>query len=100
MKELAEMFINKAPGRILDVLLDGRKNIMEITRVTGLTYSHVLKLVYYFNEEGLVDLKQEGRLTYVSLNEKGMEIAKLIRVLREKINNLKNSSSQPSIQEK
>jgi DNA-binding transcriptional ArsR family regulator len=98
MKELVEMFINKAPGRILDTLLDGRKNIMEITRVTGLTYSHVLKLVYYFNEEGLVDLSQEGRLTYVSLSEKGMEIAKLIRLLREKINNLKNSSSQPITQ--
>jgi predicted transcriptional regulator len=83
--DIEDILFRKVPIKILESLYDGPKTITEIARVTGITYAHLLKLVHIFNDNSLVDLKQEGRIVRVSLTQKGMEIVKLIRILREKL---------------
>jgi len=80
-----DVLLRKVPVKVLECLEEGPKTITEIARMTGITYAHLIKLVHFFNDNSLVDLNQEGRIVRVSLTQKGMEIVKLIKNLKNKL---------------
>jgi predicted transcriptional regulator len=83
--KVEEVLLRRVPVKVLECLEENPKTITEIARVTGITYAHLVKLVHFFNDNSLVDLKQEGRIVRVSLTQKGMEVVKLIKALKEKL---------------
>jgi predicted transcriptional regulator len=83
--KIEEVLLRRVPVKVLECLEESPKTITEIARVTGITYAHLVKLVHFFNDNSLVDLKQEGRIVRVSLTKKGMEIVKLLREISKKL---------------
>jgi predicted transcriptional regulator len=83
--KVEEVLLRRVPVKVLECLEENPKAITEIARVTGVTYAHLVKLVHFFNDNSLVDLKQEGRIVRVSLTQKGMEVVKLIKTLKGKL---------------
>jgi DNA-binding MarR family transcriptional regulator len=83
--KVEEVLLRRVPVKVLECLEENPKTITEIARVTGVTYAHLVKLVHFFSDNSLVDLKQEGRIVRVSLTQKGTEVVKLIKALKGKL---------------
>lgn len=59
-------------------------SITQITIKTGMTYSHVLKLIRKLEEKNFLTLKQKGRIIETNLTNKGKNVKDhLIKALIE-----------------
>jgi len=82
-------FIHVKPTKILISLRSGPKYVTMIAKEVDMTYSHTIKLLDIFNELGLVEFEERGRIKMVKLTDKGEEIARVFDVLVSKISKLK-----------
>jgi len=83
------IFLREAPTKLLITLLEGGTTKTKLWKKTGITYSHLLKLINDFIELGIVEESQKGRAIFVSLTEEGMHIAKLVKKVNDFFQNLK-----------
>jgi DNA-binding MarR family transcriptional regulator len=77
------IFLREAPMKLLLTLENGPLTQRQIWKKTGLTYSHVIKLVDIFVDLGIAEKSEKGRVRVVSLTERGEEIAKLFRKAKD-----------------
>lgn len=75
---LSELFLHIKPVQILVAL---RRNNTEnyastLAKVADCTYSHTVKILDIFKREGLVQFEKRGRVKFITLTEKGEDIAK------------------------
>jgi len=82
-------FFHVKPIKILISLRSGPKYVTLIAKEVDITYSHAIKLLDIFNELGLVDFEERGRIKIVKLTESGEEIARIFDNLFSKLSRLK-----------
>ncbi len=84
--DLEQLFLRKKPVRLLISLKNSKKTsyVSLLAKAIDCTYSHTVKLLSEFKKFGLVDFKKEGRIKYVTLTERGRDLAEsLENVLRK-----------------
>ena len=84
--DLEQLFLRKKPVHLLISLKNSKKNsyVSLLAKAIDCTYSHTVKLLSEFKKFGLVDFKKEGRIKYVTLTERGRDLAEsLENVLRK-----------------
>ena len=71
---------------LLKAKLSGREIIvMDLQRELNLTYSHALKLVSIYNDNGLVSVEKIGRKKVINLTKNGEFIAETINKILLKV---------------
>ena len=84
--DLEQLFLRKKPVHLLISLKNSKKTsyVSLLAKAIDCTYSHTVKLLSEFKKFGLVDFKKEGRIKYVTLTERGRDLAEsLENVLRK-----------------
>lgn len=56
---------------------------LNITRRTGITHSHVWKLLNKFCDEGLISMEKQGRIKILALTKKGLEIGTYLKAIHK-----------------
>jgi predicted transcriptional regulator len=79
------------PTKILISLRSGPKYVTLIAKEVDMTYSHAIKLLDIFNELGLVEFEEKGRIKMVKLTDTGEEIARIFDNLVSKLSKLKKT---------
>ncbi|MBW6462273.1 MAG: MarR family winged helix-turn-helix transcriptional regulator [DPANN group archaeon] len=65
------------PVQILIALQSNSENYAStVAKIVDCTYSHTMKILEAFHNEGIVSFDKKGRVKFVSLTEKGKNIAK------------------------
>jgi len=82
-------FLHVKPIKILISLRSGPKYVTLIAKEVDMTYSHAIKLLDIFNELGLVEFEEKGRIKMVKLTDSGEEIARMFDNLLSKLSKLK-----------
>ncbi|MCC5994064.1 MAG: helix-turn-helix domain-containing protein [Candidatus Aenigmarchaeota archaeon] len=82
-------FLHVKPVKILTSLRSGPKYVTLIAKEVDITYSHAIKLLDIFNELGLVEFEEKGRIKMVKLTDSGEEIARLFDTLLSKLSRMK-----------
>lgn len=84
---LEEFFINVKSAKILVSLNNPTSDnyASEISSRVDCTYSHTVRILQKFEENGLVDSSKEGRKKMVELTAKGNEIAEKLGELMHSI---------------
>lgn len=74
---IEEMFLHGKPARILVGIRRAReeKYASVLSREADCTYSHTVKLLNRFQDNGLVEFRQDGRKKIVELTEAGEQLA-------------------------
>lgn len=54
---------------------------LNIVRKTGITHSHVWKLINKFNKNGLIAKEKKGRIIMLTLTNKGFEIGAALKAI-------------------
>jgi len=84
-------FLHVKPVKILISLRSGPKYVTLIAKEVDMTYSHTIKLLDIFNELGLVEFEEKGRIKMVKLSDSGEELARIFDTLISKILKLKKT---------
>jgi predicted transcriptional regulator len=84
-------FVHVKPTKILISLRSGPKYVTLIAKEVDMTYSHAIKLLDIFNELGLVEFEEKGRIKMVKLTDTGEEIARIFDNLVSKLSKLKRT---------
>ena len=76
-EELLKIFLKEKPAKTLILLRDKSKRwyVSALAKLVDTTYPHMVKLINRLEEAGIVKTKKEGRTRYVTLTEKGEELA-------------------------
>ncbi len=82
-------FLHVKPTKILISLRSGPKYVTMIAKEVDMTYSHTIKLLDIFNEIGLVEFEEKGRIKMVKLTAAGEEIARIFDTLLSKLSKLR-----------
>jgi predicted transcriptional regulator len=82
-------FLHVKPIKILVSLRSGPKYVTMISKEVDLTYSHAIKLLDIFNELGLVEFEEKGRIKMVKLTDSGEEIARIFDNIVSKLSKIK-----------
>jgi len=82
-------FLHVKPAKILISLRSGPKYVTMIAKEVDITYSHAIKLLDIFNELGLVEFEEKGRIKMVKLTTSGEEIARLLDNILSKLSKLR-----------
>ena len=82
-------FFHVKPIKILISLRSGPKYVTLIAKEVDITYSHAIKLLDIFNELGLVEFEEQGRVKMVKLTDSGEEIARMCDNLVSKLSKLR-----------
>jgi len=82
-------FVHVKPVKILISLRSGPKYVTLIAKEVDMTYSHTIKMLDVFNELGLVEFEEKGRIKMVKLSDTGEELARIFDTLISKISKLK-----------
>lgn len=83
---LRELFVREKPVRLLIEVNNPRtKNYAsELSKSVDCTYSHAVRVIQRFEENGLVKTEQSGRRKNIFLTDKGRKVAKkLSELLKE-----------------
>ncbi|MGC8993337.1 MAG: helix-turn-helix domain-containing protein [Candidatus Aenigmatarchaeota archaeon] len=89
-----KFFLRTKPVKMLISLRNGPKYVTLISKEVDATYSHTIKLLDLFNEFGLVEFEEKGRVKMVRLTEGGEEIARLFDNLITKFSRIKKSAAK------
>jgi len=78
------LLFHKATSKILLIMNEteksGRKVFScQIARKTGITFSHIVKVIKEFEAQGLLEKKAEGRTILLTLTEKGKAVAEKLK---------------------
>lgn len=84
--ELENLFLRKKPVRLLMSLKTGKgpKYVSVLAKETDCTYSHIVKLLNAFKQLGLVEFEKTGRVKFISLTDRGKELADVTEALLRK----------------
>jgi DNA-binding MarR family transcriptional regulator len=82
-------FLHVKPIKILISLRTGPKYVTMISKEVDITYSHAIKLLDIFNELGLVEFEERGRIKMVKLTDSGEEIARIFDNLVTKLSKIR-----------
>ncbi|MFZ8830437.1 MAG: helix-turn-helix domain-containing protein [Candidatus Aenigmatarchaeota archaeon] len=82
-------FLHVKPIKILISLRNGPKYVTKISKEVDITYSHTIKLLDIFNELGLVEFEEKGRIKMVKLTVSGEEIARIFDTIVTKLSKIK-----------
>jgi len=82
-------FLHVKPVKILISLRSGPKYVTMIAKEVDITYSHAIKLLDIFNELGLVEFEEKGRIKMVKLTTSGEEIARILDNVLSKLSKLR-----------
>ncbi|MDY6769799.1 MAG: winged helix DNA-binding protein [Candidatus Nanohaloarchaea archaeon] len=87
MKDLDEMFLHRKPARILVGLVrgDGDKYASVLSKEADCTYSHTVKILDQFEENGLIEFTEEGRKKLIELTDRGERLADRMNDLMQEI---------------
>lgn len=86
--ELREMFINEKPVQHLLYLQNRDGYASEVSRITDTTYSHSVKILNRFEEDGLAESERKGRRKIYSLTEKGREFVDMFSEISDHLGGL------------
>jgi|TARA_B100001971_G_C18181010_1_gene532785 predicted transcriptional regulator len=74
-----DIFFQKKSKLLLLSLSKGtKKYVSEISIEIKTTYAHTFNLIKYMENDGIVKTKKKGRIKYVKLTSKGLQLADLI----------------------
>ncbi|MBN2368292.1 winged helix DNA-binding protein [Candidatus Woesearchaeota archaeon] len=79
-KKIFNILFREKPAMML-VEMKNAKNQMyasSLAKVIDCTYSHVVKILQEMQKNGLVEFKKFGRLKFLALTKKGLEVAESI----------------------
>lgn len=89
-KKIAHIFGNPKIFSTIPLIGSYKKNgivINSISRKMDLTYTHANRLVFLFEEAGIVDSEKKGRGKFITLTDKGKKLEKhllaIIPILNE-----------------
>ncbi|MBN1502230.1 winged helix DNA-binding protein [Candidatus Woesearchaeota archaeon] len=88
-KSMFSVLFREKPAMML-VELKNAKNEMyasSLAKMIDCTYSHVVKILQEMQRNGLVEFKKHGRLKFLSLTKKGMEVAEHIDKVKSLLKN-------------
>lgn len=81
-----ELFMREKPCKLILALKNNRewqRYSALIAKQTDCTYSHLVKLRQRYEKEGFLTIKTHGRISYISLTKKGMQLALLLEQVCE-----------------
>ena len=74
---MTELFMHIKPVQILIALQSSSENYAStVAKIVDCTYSHTMKILEAFHNDGMVSFEKKGRVKFVSLTDKGKIIAK------------------------
>lgn len=83
--ELINLIMNRKQIEIL-ANLETSKSIAELNKKVNITYSHLLKVMYLYQKEGIIETQKQGRVRMLNLTEKGKQLCEailnLIKILK------------------
>ncbi len=83
MGDLLEMLFREKPVKILLKLnsANGKSYASIIAKEADCTYSHTVKVIQRFEEEGLLKFVKDGRIKAIELTPKGRKVAEELKKL-------------------
>ncbi|MDY6771134.1 MAG: winged helix DNA-binding protein [Candidatus Nanohaloarchaea archaeon] len=92
MTELRDMFLHGKPARILVGIKRGResKYASILSKEADCTYSHTVKILNTFQDNGLVEFEKEGRKKLVELTDDGYKLARKMEGIIDHLDELPN----------
>lgn len=92
MADLENLLLQEKPCSILITLREeGETYVNDLTRKTDTTYSHGVKILQKFEEEGIATSVSRGRRKDYKLTEKGCEISDALIELHEQLESEKST---------
>jgi len=87
---LEEILLRDKPAKILLSLKTSKDSIYAtiLSRETNCTYSHTIKILDMFKEQGLVEFEKVGRIKKVKLTPDGWDVAQILENLTKKLDNV------------
>lgn len=81
-------FLRERPASVLLLLRDTSKEwyISSLARKSGLTYPHVIKVLYIYSSLGIIEYGKNGRKKTVKLTEKGKKVSSNLNDIFEILN--------------
>ncbi len=77
-----ELFFRKKPIKLLIALSkvdDASSFVSILAKKTDCTYSHTVKLLDQFKNQGFVEFEKKGRIKYISLTDDGKKLATILQ---------------------
>ena len=88
-RPIADLFMRLKPTVILMTMLENDGcSISTIYKKSGdaqTMYGYVMNIIHEFRDAGMVETQKSGRTLSVHLTKKGIEIAKLVKLINEKL---------------
>ncbi|MCJ7768450.1 MarR family transcriptional regulator [Candidatus Bathyarchaeota archaeon] len=78
------LFFPKWQQMLAMLLKNQEMKVVDFHKQTNLTYSHANKLVRLMTEQGFLRTQKVGRCRFVSMTEKGRQVAILVNHLAKK----------------
>jgi len=78
MVDLIKLFFHKSP---INIFLSINEKVCfpaKITKETNTTYAHVVKILKYFEESGLIEFNKQGRKKFINLTSRGKKIQNIM----------------------
>lgn len=78
------MFLKEKPASLLIFLLEEDMYLSKLARKSNVTYVYINKMMPLLISKGLVVKVQKGKYQVASLTEKGKELAKMLKEIKQK----------------
>ena len=75
--------MTQVPVKVLMCISKKNNYLSKVMREIGCTYSHITKIGNKFEELKLINRKKEGRMTEVTLTEKGLKIQEHLNEIKK-----------------
>ncbi len=100
MKDSLGMLLFKEKQvKLLTALIEEKEwHIADLAKATGVTYIHTSNFVNRCERMGIMASEKHGRIKRVFLTEKGMDVAKAITVIKQKLESTTNHVQKPEQQ--
>lgn len=88
--DLTDVFLRSKPAQILVGIRRGRdaKYASVLSKEADCTYSHTVKVLDRFEEDGLIEFEKEGRKKLIELTDRGQQLAMTMDRLMTQLDDL------------
>ena len=96
---LGMLLFKEKQVKLLTALIEEKEwHIVDLAKATGVTYIHTSNFVNRCERMGIMASEKHGRIKRIFLTEKGMEIAKAITAIKQRLESTSNPVQKPEPQ--
>ena len=97
--KLGMLLFKEKQVKLLTTLIEEKEwHIADLAKATGVTYIHTSNFVNRCERMGIMGSEKHGRIKRVFLTEKGMEVAKAIATIKQRLESTSNPVQKPEPQ--